>query len=170
MTNDAPTKQFNHATTAGISLGAFVIVVAVSLGYYQFMYVPQANAKPTFPNSILYPKETTTILVVKDAVLESNTDHFKPIDARVILGPSNKVEWINNDSVRHTVTGDEPQYIDQVNGNFDSLAHPEQTGVDGFLESGGTWSFTFTKVGEYGYHCSPHPWMKGKVAAVENFS
>jgi plastocyanin len=25
-------------------------------------------------------------------------------------------------------------------------------------------------VGEYSYHCEPHPWMTGKVEIVENFA
>ena len=109
---------------------------------------------------------------MKDALLQSSKDHFKPKDVRAVLGISNRVEWTNNDSVAHTVTGDDPQYEDVVNGKFDSLAHPDQTGgANGFLEpGGGKWSFTFTKMGEFACHCSPHPWMKGEVAVVENFS
>jgi plastocyanin len=103
--------------------------------------------------------------------LESTTDHFKPYEARAVLGLSNKVEWTNNDSVAHTVTGDDPQYVDVINGNFDSLKHPEQTRLNGFIEpDGGKSSFTFTKVGEFPYHCFPHPWMKGKVNVVENYT
>jgi len=175
MSSDVKPKHVNHAAattaTAGISLVAFVLVVAVSLAYYQFVYIPQANARPTFPSSILSPTETTNVQIVTDAVLESNKDHFKPVEARAILGLSNKVIWTNNDSVAHTVTADGPQYTDVINGNFDSLAHPDQTAANGYIEpGGGTWSFTFTKVGEFGYHCSPHPWMKGKVDVVENFS
>jgi hypothetical protein len=34
----------NHA--GGISVIAFVVAVAISMGYYQFVYIPEANAKP----------------------------------------------------------------------------------------------------------------------------
>jgi hypothetical protein len=37
----------NH--TAGISIIAFIIAVGISLGYYQFLYVPQSNQKPVLP-------------------------------------------------------------------------------------------------------------------------
>jgi plastocyanin len=171
VSNNIEAKFSGHDMTAGISIGAFIVGVIVSLAYYQFVYVPQANAKPTFPSSVLSPKETTTVGIVKDAVLESSKDHFKPYEVRAVLGVSNRVEWTNNDLVAHTVTSDDPQYSDVINGKFDSLAHPDQTGANGFLEpDGGKWSFTFTKVGEFPYHCSPHPWMKGKVVVVENFS
>ena len=143
----------------------------LSLSYYQFVYVPQANEKPTFSSSILAPDEVTSVIIMKDAVLESTKDHFKPYQARAVLGLSNKVEWTNNDSVAHTVTGDDPQYVDVINGNFDSLKHPEQTRLNGFIEpDGGKWSFTFINVGEFPYHCFPHPWMKGKVTVVENYT
>lgn len=162
-------KSAIHAT-AGISIIGFVVVVAVSLIYYQFIYVPQANARPTFARSILEPAERTQVTIVEGAVLKSSSFHFKPYDARAVLGISNTVEWTNKDSVAHTVTSDEPQYVDVINGNFDSLAHPEQTGASGLIEPDGNWSFTFTKVGEFPYHCEPHPWMKGEVVVVDNFS
>jgi len=169
MSRNGEKESANHAT-AGISIIGFVVVVAVSLIYYQFIYVPQANAIPRFTSAILEPAETTRVTMVEDAVLESSPIHFKPQEARAVLGVSNTVEWANNDSVAHTVTSDDPQYVDVINGKFDSLAHPEQTGANGYIESGGKWSFTFTKAGEFPYHCSPHPWMKGKVIVVENFS
>ena len=171
MSNNIEAKSSGHNMTIGISIAAFIVVVIVSLAYYQFEYVPQANEKPSFPSSILSPKETTNVGIVKDAVLESSKDHFKPYEVRAVLGVSNRVEWTNNDLVAHTVTSDDPQYTDAINGKFVSLAHPDQTGSNGLLgPDGGKWSFTFTKAGEFLYHCSPHPWMKGKVVVVENFS
>ena len=38
----------NH--NAGISIIAFVVAVAISMGYYQFVFVPQANEKPVLPH------------------------------------------------------------------------------------------------------------------------
>lgn len=55
------------------------------------------------------------------------------------------VEWVNQDSVIHTVT--------DVDGLFDS----------GFYGEGESWSYTFTEPGEYEYFCIPHPWMRAKV-------
>ena len=55
------------------------------------------------------------------------------------------VEWVNQDSVLHTVT--------DVDGLFDS----------GFYGEGESWSYTFTEPGEYEYYCLPHPWMRAKV-------
>ena len=104
--------------------------------------------------------------IIEGAVSQTSKDYFKPIEARAVLGFINAVEWTNNDSVGHTVTGDDPQYVDAINGKFDSLAHPEQTDANGFIKPDGSWSFTFTKAGEYTYHSFPHPWMKGKINVI----
>ena len=55
------------------------------------------------------------------------------------------VTWYNSDANQHTVTSD--------NGTFGSPT----------LNSGERWSFTFTTPGTYGYHCIPHPMMKGTI-------
>ena len=60
------------------------------------------------------------------------------------------VTWTNDDPGQmHTVTA--------VDGEFDS----------GFLETGQTWSYTFTEAGEFEYYCLPHPWMRAKVIVEE---
>ena len=71
-------------------------------------------------------------------------------------------------SVPHTVTSDDG-FVDQTSGPFNSLQQQEQV-PGGFLTESSTFEFTFTKVGEYLYHCEPHPWMKGKIEIVENFA
>jgi plastocyanin len=38
------------------------------------------------------------------------------------------------------------------------------------IKPGGTFEFTFTRTGEYLYHCTSHPYMQGRVEIVENFS
>ena len=55
------------------------------------------------------------------------------------------IEWKNDDPVPHTVTADD--------NSFDS----------GIIEGGQLWRYTFTRPGTYAYHCTPHPFMKGKV-------
>ena len=60
------------------------------------------------------------------------------------------VTWTSNDPGQmHTVTA--------VEGAFDS----------GFLETGQSWSRTFTEAGEFEYYCLPHPWMRAKVIVEE---
>ena len=149
---------------AGISFAAFVVVVAASLAYYQFAYVPEVNTKPTFEPSILTPAETVGIKIVQGASVESNPQAFVPKGARGIIGISNKVTWTNIDSVMYSVTSDS-DYVDPINGKFDSIGH-----MGTLIGQNQTFSFTFVKVGEYYYHYSPHPYMQGTVEMVDNFS
>jgi len=56
------------------------------------------------------------------------------------------VSWTNDDSIQHTITSDEE-------GLF----------VSGPISPGDTFYNTFHTPGEFGYHCSIHPWMTGRV-------
>ena len=55
------------------------------------------------------------------------------------------VVWRNMDPVQHSVIADDE--------TFDS----------GLIDPGKSFSVTFTGPGEHGYHCMPHPFMKGRV-------
>ena len=154
--------QQNHAV--GISIAAFLIAVAVSLVYYQFIYIPEVNTKPAFSNTILYPKESVHIRIAEGAAIESNPQNFVPKDVRGTIGLSNRITWTNTDSTSHTVTSD-TGYVDIINGKFDSTDH-----LGSLISPGKTFEFTFTKIGEYAYHCEPHPYMRGKAEIVDNFS
>jgi len=152
----------NHA--GGISVITFVVAVAVSMGYYQFVYIPQATARPTLPEEVLNPAEVTEVTIVEGSSLETNGEFFVPKEVRGTIGISNKVVWTNNDVTGHTVTTDDG-YVDLINGEFNSI---EQLGA--ILLPGETFEFTFTQVGEYPYHCEPHPWMQASVEIVESFA
>ena len=142
--------------TAEISIISFIIAVSVSIGYYQFVYVPQANAKPQVPAEILNPPQTTNVIIVPGASSPSQTKNFTPKEADGSLGISNKVVWKNTDSVAHSVTSD-TDYKDPTNGPFNSIAKT------GLIPPQQTFQFTFTAEGEYHYHCEPHPWMQAVV-------
>lgn len=152
----------NHA--AGISVITFVIAVAVSMGYYQFVYIPEATARPTLPEEVLNPPEVTEVSIVEGAALPTNGQFFVPQNARGTIEISNKVVWTNDDVTGHTVTTDDG-YVDLINGEFDST---QQLGA--ILMPGEIFEFTFTQVGEYPYHCEPHPHMQGSVEIVESFA
>lgn len=151
----------NHA--GGISIITFVVALAVSMGYYQFFYLPEANAKPILPEEVLKPRGTTEVQIVEGASLESNPRNFVPNDVRGVLELSNKVVWTNNDVTAHSVTNDD--YVDKINGPFDSI---EKMGS--LILPGKTFEFTFTAEGEYSYYCTPHPFMRGVVEIVPNFA
>ncbi len=62
---------------------------------------------------------------------------------RIEITAGTTVAWTNNDPLVHTITADD--------GSWDS----------GAIEPGKTWVHTFTQPGEYAFHCTPHPFMKG---------
>ena len=72
---------------------------------------------------------------------------FSPETLEVPAGT--EVTWVNHDDAMHTVTSDD--------GIFDS---------DKFAK-GETFSHAFEKEGTYGYHCTLHPYMKGKIIVKE---
>ena len=86
--------------------------------------------------------ETTTVVASgsKQVVIENS--QFMPTDLEIKAGTI--VEWINKDSVDHTVTLE--------NGDFDAE-----------LIVGATTTVTFNEVGEYRYFCQFHPGMQGSV-------
>jgi plastocyanin len=63
----------------------------------------------------------------------------------ITVAPGTTVTWTNADEDPHTVTASDK--------SFHSAA----------LDSGGHFSMTFTKQGEFAYFCSLHPHMTGKV-------
>jgi plastocyanin len=68
---------------------------------------------------------------------------FNPLTITVALGTS--ITWINKDAVAHTVTSN--------TGIFDS----------GSINTNGTFSYTFSTVGSFPYHCTVHPYMTATV-------
>jgi len=74
---------------------------------------------------------------------EMRTMVFGP--KRVEISAGGTVTWTNNDPLVHTITADD--------GSWDS----------GPVEPGQSWSHTFTRPGEYAFHCTPHPFMTSVV-------
>lgn len=150
----------NHA--AGISIVAFIIAVTASMAYYQFIYIKDANAKPQLPTEILNPPDTAKVSIIEGSSQPSQQKNFEPKEIRGTLGVNNKIIWTNDDVTAHSVTSD-TQFTDQINGPFNSIDSI------GLVLPKKTYEFTFTKDGEYAYHCEPHPWMTGKVVIVKSF-
>ena len=128
----------------------YFCVYHVQLGMFGYLIVlPNAayNATSQYPSS----NQTGTGPTVKIAQGSYNvnqTQNFTPNTITVVIGVNNTVTWVNNDISPHTVTSD--------TGVFNSNN----------LNSGQSWSYTFTTPGTYSYHCSYHPWMKGTVVVL----
>jgi plastocyanin len=78
----------------------------------------------------------STVVVIKNFA-------FGPAELHVRVGES--VSWLNCDQDLHTSTADGSQW-----------SSPLLAPGDGFTQ-------TFTAAGEFPYHCTPHPFMTGRV-------
>ena len=66
----------------------------------------------------------------------------------VTIQAGETVEWVFDDgNMPHDVAGE-----GEAKGELQSPLLTEDT-----------WSYTFEEPGTYTYHCTPHPWMVGKV-------
>jgi plastocyanin len=136
------------------------MAVAISMGYYQFVFVPQANEKPVLPPEVLNPPQKTTVAILPGSSSPTQTQNFIPKQTQGTLGLSNRVVWTNTDSVPHSVTSD-TGYNDLTSGPFNSIQHI------GLIPPQQKFTFVFTVDGVYAYHCEPHPWMQGKVTILK---
>jgi len=87
-------------------------------------------------------------------IVEVTQNVFTPDELEIIAGDT--VEWRNTDGYHN------------VNGTTDTYpSNPESFGND--PDTGWTYSYVFTKTGEYNYQCDPHVGlgMVGKIAVKE---
>ena len=79
------------------------------------------------------------------ATAEVKIDNFSFGPATLTVAVGTTVTWTNRDDIPHTVVSDDKAFKSKV------------------LDTDEKFSFTFTKPGTYGYFCSIHPKMTGKV-------
>lgn len=107
----------------------------------------------------LSPPETARVVIASGASNPENIEGYQPANSRVTLGIDNRIVWINSDDVPHTVVSD-TGYDNSYTGKFES----------DILVPDSEFEYTFFEIGNYSYHCKLHPWMKGTVEIVENFT
>jgi plastocyanin len=73
-------------------------------------------------------------------------DNFAFDAQTVTVAPGSTVTWVNDDDAPHTVVAE------------DGKSFRSRT-----LDTGDQFSFTFMSAGTFGYFCSVHPHMTGKV-------
>lgn len=90
-----------------------------------------------------------SMLGVASALAKTETvtiNNYTFMPATLTVHPGDTVTWTNQDSIPHTATA--------LDGKtFDS----------GAIDPGSSWSFVFTKAGDYTYRCAIHPDMRGTV-------
>lgn len=99
-------------------------------------------AAPIVPN----PRDAAAEAATAKANVKISMFAFSPGVTTVSAGSS--VTWTNNDDDAHSVVAD--------NKAFRSAP----------LDTGDSYSFTFTTPGVYTYHCGLHPQMVGKIVVT----
>ncbi|HET9807625.1 MAG: cupredoxin domain-containing protein [Deltaproteobacteria bacterium] len=90
--------------------------------------------------------EPEEVFIAPGASNPDNDDRFVPPEISVSASEENNiVSWRNDDSIEHTVTADD--------NSFDS----------GPISPGDTFDNVFDRPGDFGYHCSIHPFMTGVI-------
>jgi plastocyanin len=79
----------------------------------------------------------------EDMVIQIENFTFNP--AELTIKPGTTVTWMNADDIPHSVVEDGTKFRSKP------------------LDTGETFSMTFTDAGEIGYFCGLHPHMKGKI-------
>lgn len=79
----------------------------------------------------------------------ANTGFYIPLNLEVPSGTT--VEWINDDSVPHTIQSQDEQ--GKIIGLFNSAP----------LMTGEKFEYAFDEPGVYNYYCSLHPWRVGII-------
>lgn len=117
-------------------------MAVVVIGAAAYFYLAKSTA---------IPAEQTGI-ISEEPVLESTSQHaisienfaYSPEELTISVGET--VTWTNKDGIKHDVASDEGNELGS------KLLSPNES-----------YSHTFNAAGEYSYHCSPHPFMKGKI-------
>lgn len=121
-------------TLGAIGLGAFLVAAALAGCFSERDATAPAEGECRFPIGDDIPG--STIVVIRGFA-------FGPGEVRI--RPGERVTWINCDTDAHTSTAD--------NGEWDSP----------LLAPGDAFTQTFEAAGEFDYHCTPHPFMTGRV-------
>lgn len=77
--------------------------------------------------------------------LSIDISHFAFVPNEVIVAPGTKVVWTNHDDTPHAVTGEDKSFASKG------------------LDTGDKYEYTFSREGDFAYHCAVHPYMTGVV-------
>jgi plastocyanin len=132
----------------------FVTIVSVIAGIgILISYFTYHNPAEQTPGNAQENKTSKSIQAdekIAPNTIEIKNYSFMPNKIKIKKGTT--ITWINRDIASHTVTID-----DKNKGGPRSK----------FIKKGEKYTFTFSEVGIFPYHCQPHPYMKAVVEVVE---
>ena len=123
---------------------------AIILGGLIVVAVQMHKQQPAVVNTIVSPSPTNAVAVSSLKEIAINNFAFVPAD--VTLKKGSVVTWTNQDTQAHSVVAD--QLSVDVPGSLS-------------FEQGQSYTFTFSKLGIYPYHCGIHNQMTGTVTVTD---
>ena len=143
---------------SGLIIG-LVILALVVVGAFFYLSQPSTNNQYSNNENIVINNNSgvivnneagqtnnSTTTLNQPETLNIEIKGFAFVPATIEINVGDTIIWTNKDSASHTVTSD--------SGNELSSQ---------YLSRNSQYSHTFTTAGEYDYHCTPHPYMKGKI-------
>ena len=129
-----------------MSKNVLIVYILLFLGYILFsgLIIGCQSQAPSVPSATTTASSGPTASAPIDFV-DISGFAFNPSTITILKDTT--ITWNNNDGVAHTVTSTSGPVA------FDS----------GTFSTGGTFSFKFSSVGTYEYHCSIHPSMTGTI-------
>lgn len=100
------------------------------------------------------PNSNTKVTQVSEKVAPNTVEirkyEFTPKSLKIKKGTT--ITWVNNDIAPHTVTVDD-----------ENQKGPKSE----YFRKGEKYTYTFSEVGTFPYHCEPHPYMKAVIEVTE---
>ncbi|OLD15047.1 MAG: hypothetical protein AUI50_04880 [Crenarchaeota archaeon 13_1_40CM_2_52_14] len=136
---------------------AVVATIATSYVYLGPLFQANSNIKPAVKPSVTMINIPRGSSAVPNGFNVSYFQEFfltgmypYPINIMVTIGLNNTIEWVNQDTVGHTVT---------------TLVAPSEALKfnSGLILAGETFSVTLTVPGVYRYTCAWHNWLAGQI-------
>ncbi len=127
-------SQLTKGRGKTIAIVVVVIVLAAAISAYYLLNNMNASSGP----------QTVTVNI-PSGTGSNQALNYSPHTFTLVIGVNNTVNFVNQDSVTHTVTAN--------GGSFNS----------GDIAAGSTWNHTFSTAGTYSFHCVYHTWMTGTI-------
>src|SRR3989344_8568119 len=119
-----------------------LVLIVLAIGIYFFVFNDSDISDYYNPSQDSKTNSNSNNIEIRDFM-------YSPKTLTISVGET--VTWTNYDSMQHTVTSDSGDVLNSE-----------------LLGQGKTYSMTFTEAGTYDYHCTPHPYMKGKIIIISS--
>lgn len=133
----------------GVIIGIVIVVLILAIGaFFLFGKNYSGNGVTTTPTTVQNNPQSQGGGAGQTNSIEIKNFAFSPATLNIKKGQT--VTWTNQDNSKHKIISD----------SGSEISSPE-------FAKGESFQHTFNTIGEFSYHCSIHPSMKGKVVVAQ---